>query len=104
MLFGLLGDRDRYKAKVEMYTWQVCPFCIRTKLLLWWKGVKFTEYKIDGNEEARNKMAKRAKGGRSVPQIFINERHVGGCDDIHRLAREAQLDPLLEKPMSKGFA
>ncbi len=44
---------EKMKANVEIYTWATCPFCIRAKLLLWWKGIKFTEYKIDGNEEAR---------------------------------------------------
>ena len=92
----LLGrDPKRVKANVEIYTWQTCPYCIRAKILLWWKGVKFTEYKIDGNTEARNKMAERANGGRSVPQIFINNQHVGGCDDLYQLDRQTQLDPLL---------
>lgn len=94
----LLGrDPKRIKANVEMYTWQTCPYCIRAKMLLWWKGVKFTEYKIDGNAEARNKMAERANGGRSVPQIFINNQHIGGCDDLYQLDSQAQLDPLLAK-------
>ena len=86
---------EKMKANVEIYTWQTCPFCIRAKLLLWWKGVKFTEYKIDGNEEARNDMAKRANGGRTVPQIFVNEQHLGGCDDIYKLDSQGKLDPLL---------
>lgn len=89
---------DKIKANVEIYTWQTCPYCIRAKLLLWWKGVNFTEYKIDGNNEAREKMAQRANGRRSVPQIFINERHIGGCDDIHALDAKGELDPLLFQP------
>jgi glutaredoxin 3 len=64
-------------------------------MLLSWKGVKFTEYKIDGNEEARSKMAERANGRRSVPQIFINNQHIGGCDDLYALDTKGQLDPLL---------
>ena len=91
---------ERMKANVEIYTWATCPFCIRAKLLLWWKGVDFTEYKIDGNESARSKMAERAGGKRSVPQIFVNEQHVGGCDDIYRLDGRGQLDPLLIQPPS----
>lgn len=83
------------KANVEIYTWQTCPFCIRAKLLLWWKGVRYTEYKIDGNETARANMAERANGRRSVPQIFVNDRHIGGCDDLYALDRQGQLDPLL---------
>lgn len=81
--------------KVEIYTWRTCPFCIRAKALLKQKGVNFTEYAIDGNETARTQMAKRANGRRSLPQIFINNQHVGGCDDIHELDAKGKLDPLL---------
>lgn len=83
-------------AKVEIYTWRTCPFCIRAKDLLDSKGVDYTEYSIDGDEAARAKMAQRAKGRRSVPQIFIDDSHVGGCDDIHALDAKGQLDLLLQ--------
>jgi len=89
--------RDRIQARVELYTWQTCPFCIRAKLLLWWKGVQFTEYKIDGNEAARTQMAQRSNGRRTVPQIFIDDRHIGGCDDLYELDAKGQLDPLLQR-------
>ena len=93
---SLLGrDPQNIKADVEIYTWQTCPFCIRAKLLLWWKGVNFTEYKIDGDETAREKMAQRSSGKRSVPQIFVNNQHIGGCDDLYSLDGQNQLDPLL---------
>jgi glutaredoxin 3 len=82
-------------AKVEIYTWASCPFCIRAKDLLKKKGVAFTEYSIDGDEAARAAMAQRANGRRSVPQIFIDDQHIGGCDDIHALNSQGQLDPLL---------
>ncbi|WP_375509466.1 glutaredoxin 3 [uncultured Nostoc sp.] len=82
-------------AKVEIYTWRTCPFCIRAKSLLKNKGVEFIEYSIDGDEVARNKMAQRANGHRSLPQIFINDDHVGGCDDIHALDSQGKLDELL---------
>ncbi|BAZ65842.1 MAG: glutaredoxin 3 [Pelatocladus maniniholoensis HA4357-MV3] len=82
-------------AKVEIYTWRTCPFCIRAKSLLKKKGVNFSEYSIDGDEVAREKMAQRANGRRSVPQIFINNVHVGGCDDIYALDSRGQLDNLL---------
>jgi glutaredoxin 3 len=82
-------------AKVEIYTWSTCPFCIRAKSLLTKKGVDFTEYCIDGDEAARSQMSVRAQGRRSVPQIFINDSHVGGCDDIHALERQGKLDELL---------
>lgn len=90
---------ERNKANVEIYTWQTCPFCIRAKLLLWWKGVNYTEYKIDGDEVARTQMAERANGRRSVPQIFINDQHVGGCDDVYSLDSKGQLDPMLAQPV-----
>ena len=83
-------------AKVEIYTWSSCPFCIRAKALLKKKGVEFTEYCIDGDEEARAKMSDRANGSTSVPQIFINDQHIGGCDDIHALDRSGGLAPLLQ--------
>lgn len=82
-------------ANVEIYTWSSCPFCIRAKALLDKKEVQFTEYCIDGDEAARAKMAKRANGRRSLPQIFINDQHIGGCDDLHALDRQGKLDPLL---------
>lgn len=96
---SLLGRRPEHvKANVEIYTWQTCPFCIRAKLLLWRKGVNYTEYKIDGDEVARSQMAQRASGRRSVPQIFINNQHTGGCDDLHELDKLGQLDLLLAQP------
>lgn len=82
-------------AKVEIYTWSTCPFCLRAKSLLNKKGVNFTEYSIDGDEDARAKMAQRANGRRSLPQIFINDHHIGGCDDIHGLDRQGKLDEML---------
>jgi len=82
-------------ANVEIYTWSTCPFCIRAKGLLKKKGVNYQEYCIDGDEAARSAMAVRAKGGRSLPQIFINDRPIGGCDDLHRLEAQGKLDPLL---------
>lgn len=86
------------QADVEIYTWQTCPYCIRAKLLLWWKGVDYQEYKIDGDGAARVRMAERADGRKSVPQIFINDEHVGGCDDLYSLDRRGQLDSLLQSP------
>jgi glutaredoxin 3 len=83
-------------ANVEVYTWRTCPFCIRAKALLARKGVEFTEYSIDGDEDARDKMAQRANGKRSLPQIFINNVHIGGCDDIHALDAKGKLDELLK--------
>ncbi|NEQ77105.1 MAG: glutaredoxin 3 [Okeania sp. SIO2D1] len=98
---SILGRHpEQIKANVEIYTWQTCPYCIRAKLLLWWKGVNYTEYKIDGNEAARNTMAERANGYRTVPQIFINDQHIGGCDEIYTLDGKGELDPLVNYPAS----
>jgi glutaredoxin 3 len=74
----------------------MCPFFIRAKHLLDKKGVTYTEYAIDGDEAARSQMVARGSDGkRSVPQIFINDQHIGGCDAIHNLDRQGQLDALL---------
>lgn len=83
-------------ANVEIYTWSTCPFCIRAKALLQKKGVEFTEYCIDGDNAARAEMAERANGKRSLPQIFIDDRHVGGCDDLYALEAQGKLDELLQ--------
>jgi len=99
-LNSLLGRHpEQIKATVEIYTWQTCPYCIRAKLLLWWKGVNFTEYKIDGDGGARVRMAERANGRRTLPQIFINNQHVGGCDDLYQLDTNGKLDPLLTQSL-----
>ena len=82
-------------SKIEIYTWQYCPFCIKAKNLLNKKNIKFTEYKIDGDEAAREEMSLRANGRRSLPQIFINDEGIGGCDDLYELEKENQLDNLL---------
>jgi glutaredoxin 3 len=81
---------------VEIYTWSSCPFCIRAKGLLNQKGIQFTEYCIDGDDQARKNMANRANGRSSLPQIFINNQHIGGCDDIHELEAQGELDLLLQ--------
>ena len=82
-------------SKIEIYTWQYCPFCIKAKTLLNQKNIKFTEYKIDGDETARDEMSLRASGRRSLPQIFINDIGIGGCDDLYALEKENKLDSLL---------
>ena len=82
-------------ANVEIYTWATCPYCIRAKQLLKRKGVDFTEYSIDGDNQARSAMSERADGRRTVPQIFIDGQHIGGCDDIHALDAQGNLDALL---------
>ncbi|OUX72619.1 glutaredoxin 3 [Synechococcus sp. MEDNS5] len=80
---------------VEIYTWRTCPFCVRAKQLLDRKGVTYTEHSVDGDEPARDAMAARGNGRRSVPQIFIADQHIGGCDELHALERAGKLDALL---------
>ena len=81
--------------KIEIYTWQYCPFCIRAKSLLNKKKIDFIEYKIDGDESAREKMSQRANGKRSLPQIFIDNNSIGGCDDLYSLEEDNKLDSLI---------
>lgn len=82
-------------SKVEIYTWSRCPFCVRAKALLDRKNISYSEYCIDGDEAAREQMSARANGRRSLPQIFINEQHIGGCDDLHALESQDKLNALL---------
>ncbi len=80
---------------ITIYTKSTCPYCIQAKALLRSKGAAFDEISVDGDSEAQKAMAVRANGGWTVPQIFIGEQHVGGCDDLHALERAGKLDPLL---------
>lgn len=80
---------------VEIYTKTFCPYCWRAKLLLESKGVEFQEIAVDFGGEVKQAMIARASGRTTVPQIFIGELHVGGCDDLMALDREGKLDELL---------
>ncbi|MBU3018401.1 glutaredoxin 3 [Paraglaciecola agarilytica] len=80
---------------VEIYTKGHCPYCHRAKALLEQKGVTYTEFKVDVQPELRPEMITRANGGSTVPQIFIGEQHVGGCDDLFALESQNKLDTLL---------
>jgi len=80
---------------ILIYTKSTCPYCDAAKALLRKKNVSFEEVRVDGDRGAQAAMAVKAGGRRTVPQIFIGERHVGGCDDIHALEAAGQLDPLL---------
>jgi len=84
-------------AAVEIYTRDYCYYCGAAKELLDRKGVSFTEVNITGKPERRNEMIQRANGRTTVPQIFIGETHVGGCDDLHALEAEGRLDALLSR-------
>ena len=80
---------------VEIYTSPLCGFCHAAKKLLTQKGVTFTEIDVLANPDRKPEMLQRANGSRTVPQIFIGETHVGGCDDLYALDRAGKLDPLL---------
>ncbi|MBF0096854.1 MAG: glutaredoxin 3 [Magnetococcales bacterium] len=82
-------------AEVVIYSTTVCPFCVRAKALLSKKKVAFQEINLTEHPERREEMVSRANGRRTVPQIFINGQHVGGCDDLHELEAAGELDPLL---------
>lgn len=83
-------------SKVTMYYKVTCPYCIRAEKLLKERGVTDLEkISVDTNREARQEMIQRANGRSTVPQIFINGQHVGGCDDIHALDAEGKLQALL---------
>jgi glutaredoxin 3 len=81
-------------AKVEMYNSDLCPFCYRARALLEQKGVTVELYSVDGNDQRHREMSQRT-GRTSVPQIFIDDEHIGGCDDLYALERAAGLDAKL---------
>ncbi len=82
-------------AKVELYTTMFCPYCARARSLLRKKGVSFEDIDVMGDDEKRDEMIARAGGRRTVPQIFIDGRHIGGSDELAALDREGRLDSLL---------
>lgn len=82
-------------ADVVIYTKPSCPYCISAKALLQAKEVEFKEINISGQDELRSEMIAKANGRTTVPQIFIGDTHVGGCDDLYALDHEKKLDDLL---------
>ena len=82
-------------AKIEIYTRAFCPYCTRAKALLTQKGAAFEEYDITMGGPKRGEMVQRANGGTTVPQIFIDDAHIGGSDDLAALDRAGKLDALL---------
>ena len=82
--------------QIEIYTTPTCGFCHAAKRLLSTKGAAFAEIDLAREPDRRAEMVGRANGRRTVPQIFVGETHVGGCDDLFALERAGKLDPLLQ--------
>jgi glutaredoxin 3 len=83
-------------SKVVIYTSSSCPYCLRAKALLQRKKAQFEEINIENDQQLREKMIQQAGGRKTVPQIFINDIHVGGSDDLYALEQEGQLQKLLD--------
>jgi len=81
--------------RVKMYTSPICPYCVRAKSLLQDKGAEIEEINVLMDSQARQEMELKSGGRRTVPQIFIGDVHVGGCDDLYALEGTGKLDPLL---------
>ncbi len=82
--------------KVVIYSSSACPYCVRAKNLLEKKGVAYEELRIDKNPELIDDVVQKSGGRTTVPQIFIDDYHVGGCDELYALEKDKKLDPLLE--------
>lgn len=84
-----------YVKTVKIYTTRSCPYCVRAKRLLEKKQVQYEEIDVSWDEDARTKLTE-STGRRTVPQIFVGERHVGGSDELYALEERGELDPLLQ--------
>lgn len=82
---------------IEIYTTTYCPYCVKAKQLLSMKKQKFTEINVEGDNIARIALAEKSGGRKTVPQIFINGKHIGGCDDLYALEDSGELDKILNK-------
>ena len=82
-------------ATIDLYTTRTCPYCIKAKKLLDLKACAYNEIDVTDQPEQRQQLIEKANGQRTVPQIFINGQHIGGCDDLYALDAKGELDPLL---------
>lgn len=82
-------------AKVVVYTTNYCPYCVKVKQLLRNKGVEFQEIDLSNDDAGRVELVNMSGGRKTVPQVFINGQHIGGCDDLFALDAKKELDPLL---------
>ena len=92
---ALKGTHQKAMTNITVYTTRLCPYCRMAKELLRKKGAIFNEIDVGCRTELRAEMCTKAGGRNTVPQIWIGERHVGGCDDLYALERDGKLDPLL---------
>lgn len=83
-------------AKVEIYSTERCPYCVRAKMFLDAKKIAYTEFRVDEDVQKKAEMLERSGGKRTVPQIFINDKSIGGFDDLWELEQNGQLDDLLK--------
>ncbi len=82
--------------EIQIYTWDHCPYCNKALGLLNSKGLKYKQIKLDGDDAGREEMSQKTKGNRkSMPQIFIGEESIGGCDDLHALDADGKLDQMV---------
>lgn len=82
--------------KVTLYVTSICPYCVRAKQLLTKKGVPYTTVDVSENHQLRQDMTEKSGGRFTVPQIFVNDKYIGGCDDLYALDRNGELDRLLK--------
>jgi glutaredoxin 3 len=90
-----IEKKDRKMAKVEVYSTNYCPYCVRAKQLLDTKDIDYTEIDVTGDDEARMALVEKSGGRKTVPQIFINGESIGGYDDLRALEESGKLDSLL---------
>lgn len=96
MSFAVAIIKIYFMPEITVYSKEICPYCVKAKALLKRKGVSFAEIKIT-DDKTRDEMIKKSGGRMTVPQIFIGEVHVGGCDDLYELEAAGKLDELLKK-------
>lgn len=90
-----MSSESAGSTKVEMYTTAICPYCVAAKNLLRSKGLEYSELRVDTDVEQRAEMMQRSGGKRSVPQIFVNDVHVGGYDDLVTADRSGKLAEII---------
>ena len=97
----MIGTKRIIMPNITIYTKSTCSYCHAAKHLLREKQVSFTEISVDGDAEGVRAMSVRAQGRTSVPQIFFDDRHIGGCDDLYALEKAGNLDQLLSAGADK---